>query len=556
MKKILVGLLFLFTASIHGQGLIERVFLQTDKQLYLAGELIYLKVFTVTPEKLPLTFSKIVYVELLDESNSRVQIKIELNNGIGESWMELPLDLPTGHYRLTAYTRYMLNEGASVFFEKNIGVVNTFRPNQIRKTQIAVSPKEPETPNRPTCSLQLNKTLYTNRDQGILKLDGLPEHVHTLSVSIAGKTNVIVDGTSDIRQWGISPGDRKDTSPRKYLPEYEGHIITGKIVPLQSTPGNTVDKTVIPFLSFPGEKLYLFEGQTNDLNNVSFFATSMAGIKEVSTTAYNTTENKYRVDLLSPFIEQHAKKELPALNVDSSHLSNLLKRSVALQALYSYTKDSLVRDRPGNIRFTMNPSQTYILDEWTRFVVMGELVIEFISELRFRRNDQHIRELLMLVLRGGYFVWERPLVVLDGIPVFDSEIIYRYNPLLVERINIYKDEYVFQGIKFDGIVEFLTYERNYPTLTTNQSTQIINYAGTQAPRHLYSPDYSIEKNRQSRLPDYRHTLLWEPALQTKGKSSIEVPFYTSDFSGEFLVTVEGLTKEGKIIFGETSFEVR
>ena len=558
-KKILYVLLFLFTASVHGQGLTERVYLQTDKQLYLAGELVYLKVFTVTPEKLPLTFSKIVYVELLDESNSRVQIKIELNNGVGEGWLELPLDLPTAHYRLIAYTRFMRNEGESVFFEKNIGVVNTFRPNQIRKTQTEVSPKEPEAPDRPTCSLQLNKSLYSNREEGVLKLDGFPDNIHTLSVSIAGKSPVAVDGTNDIRQWGkqMSTIDNRQSTieNRKYLPEYEGHIVTGKLIPLQSLPEKNNDLN-IPFLSYPGEKLYLFEGQIDELNNISFYATSMAGIKEVSTTAYNLTENKYRVDLQSPFIEQHAQKQLPALRADSSHFKDLLKRSVALQALYSYTKDSLVRDRPGNIRFTMKPTQTYILDEWTRFVVMGELVIEFISELRFRRNDRQNRELLMMVQRGSLYVWERPLVVLDGIPVMDSEVIYRYNPLLVERINIYQDEYIFQGMRFYGIVEFLTYEHNYPALSTDQSTQIINYAGTQAPRRLYTPDYSNEKNRQSRLPDYRHTLLWEPVLQTKGKSTLEVPFYTSDFSGEFLVTVEGLTKNGEIVSGTASFEVR
>ena len=559
MKKILYGWLFFFTASVHSQGLNERVYLQTDKQLYLAGELVYLKVITVTPEKLPLIFSKIVYVELLDETDSRVQIKIELNNGVGEGWLELPIDLPTAHYRLTAYTRFMRNEGESVFFEKSIGVVNTFRPNQIRKTQMKVSANEPKMSDHPTCSLQPDKLLYSTREKGILKLDGLPENIHTLSVSIAGKAPVAVDETNDIRQLEkqMSTIDNRQSTidNLKYLPEYEGHIVTGKLIPLQSVPEKNNDLN-IPFLSFPGDKLYLFEGQTDELNNISFYATSMAGVKEVSTTAYNLTENRYRIDLQSPFIEQHVKKQLPALGVDSSHFKDLLKRSVALQALYSYTKDSLVRVRPGNIRFTMKPTQTYVLDEWTRFVVMGELVIEFISELRFRRNDRQKRELLMMTPRGSLYVWERPLVVLDGIPVMDSEIIYRYNPLLVERINIYQDEYVFQGMRFNGIVEFLTYERNYPTLTTDQTTQVINYAGTQAPRRLYTPDYSNESNKKSRLPDYRHTLLWEPALQTKGKSTLDVPFYTSDFSGEFQVNVEGLTKEGKIIFAAASFEVR
>ena len=146
MKRILCWLLIVLSANICGQDrpdvLAERVYLQTDKQLYLAGELLYLKTFTVTHEKKPLSFSKIAYVELLDEANFRAQVKIELINGVGEGWMELPLDLPTGYYRLIAYTRFMRNEGASVFFEKDIAVMNTFQPNQIRKTTADTVPQQ------------------------------------------------------------------------------------------------------------------------------------------------------------------------------------------------------------------------------------------------------------------------------------------------------------------------------------------------------------------------------------------------------------------------------
>ena len=233
-----------------------------------------------------------------------------------------------------------------------------------------------------------------------------------------------------------------------------------------------------------------------------------------------------------------------------------MERRVALQALYSYTKDSLAQHRPEDIRFNMNPTKTYILDEYTRFTLMGELTIEFIRELRFRRNDQRKRDLLMVTQNGQQVILMRPLVVLDGIPIIDHDIIYHYNPLLVERVNIYSNEVVYGGTKFDGIAEFLTYDHNYPSLSTSQSTQVVSYAGTQAPRRLYAPDYSDEGKRQSRLPDFRHTLLWEPILQTSGKSTLEVPFSTSDFKGEFLITVEGLTGEGEIISATASFEVR
>ena len=565
MKKILLGLIITYAANICGQTvsgtLSERVYLQTDKQFYLAGELVYLKAFTVTSEIKPLSFSKIVYVELLDETKSLGQVKIALSYGLGESWMELPIDLPTGHYRLIAYTRFMRNEGESVFFEKIIGVVNTFRANQIRKAPMEPSQRTSETYVHQTCTVQTDKKLYATREKGSLKLDGLPEDIHTLSVSIAGQAPVEVDGTNEIRLWEKQILEQNTrnletvTQNLKFLPEYEGHIITGKIVPLQVS-SNTESEVLTPLLSFPGEKFYIYEGQKDDANNVLFYTTDITGVKEIATIAYSLTDNKFRIDLQSPFIEQYAHKPLAALRVDSTHFTYLLKRAVSLQALYAYVKDSLALDRLSDIRFYREASKTYILDEWTRFIVMGELVIEFISELQFRRNNRQKRELMMSVFRHDFVDWVRPLVVLDGIPIFDHEIIYQYNPLLVERINIYSDEYIYEGMRFDGIVEFLTYERNCPSLPIDPSMQIVSYEGTQVPRRLYTPDYSNEKDKNSRLPDYRHTLLWEPMLQTNGLSTIEIPFYTSDFTGEFLVTVEGLTKSGEIIHATAYFETR
>ena len=559
MKHLLFIACITYTLNIYGQAvsgvLAERIYLQTDKQLYLAGECIYFKIFTVTPEKKPLSFSKIAYVELLDNADARVQIKVELTRGVGDGWMELPLDLPTGYYRLAAYTRFMRNEGETVFFEKTIAVVNTFLPRQVKyASSDSVATVSEHTEQTSNCSLLTDKTTYATREKGMVKLEGLPENIHTLSLSIAGKAPMTVQENSII-QWAVQIQAAPAAKPLlKYISEYEGHIISGKIIPLQN-PANDANNTWIPLLSFTGNHVFLFEGQ-KDGDNVSFYTTQSAGITEMAITSYGSPESAYRIDLQSPFAETHEQKQLPVLTGDSIHLDGLLERTVALQTLSSFTKDSLTTFRSDDRRFDLNLSKTYILDEWTRFTEMSDLMIEFISQLRFRRNDEQKRELQMLMQQGNDFFWSPTLVVLDGIPIMDHEIIYGYNPLLVERINIYQQKCVFGGINFDGIAEFLTYDRKYPGLSIGQSTQVVVYAGTQPPRLPYSPNYSDEKNRQSRVPDFRHTLLWEPMLQSKGKSAIEIQFYTSDLTGEFTVTVEGLSDEGDIIYKTAQFRVR
>ena len=148
-----------------------------------------------------------------------------------------------------------------------------------------------------------------------------------------------------------------------------------------------------------------------------------------------------------------------------------------------------------------------------------------------------------------------PLVLLDGAPVSDHDIIYGYDPFAVERINIYYGPRVLGGYLFDGIVELTTYRRLHQDLRLNSSSQILSYEGPQLPYRLYTPDYSEERNRQRRMPDGRHTLLWNPDVRPDGKSSIRVPFDTSDLTGEFQATVEGITKDGAIIYATAVFNV-
>lgn len=234
------------------------------------------------------------------------------------------------------------------------------------------------------------------------------------------------------------------------------------------------------------------------------------------------------MDVESPFISRFDPKPAPALPVDSSVFDRLLDRSVALQLFHYFGIDILDDLNNPDPVFKLTPSQSYIMDEYTRFPTMREVFIEFISSARFRNCNG------------------------KGVPIADHAIIYHYDPLAVERINIYKGPHYLSGIQFDGIIELITYRRLHENLDLNKSTQIIPYEGPQSPCSLLTPDYSVQENRLSRRPDSRHTLLWKPSVQTARNSLIHIPFDTSDLTGDFQVTVEGITKDGKIIY-ETAF---
>ncbi|MEJ7692465.1 hypothetical protein [Daejeonella sp.] len=108
------------------RNLREKIYTHTDKDLYIAGEIIWFKIYNVgAGSHMPLDLSKIAYAEIIDQNNKPVlQAKIALKKGSGNGSLQLPVSLASGTYQLRAYTNWMKNGGPEYFFEKHLTVVN------------------------------------------------------------------------------------------------------------------------------------------------------------------------------------------------------------------------------------------------------------------------------------------------------------------------------------------------------------------------------------------------------------------------------------------------
>jgi hypothetical protein len=115
-----------FTAYTQ-KAIQEKVFVHTDKDLYLAGEVAWFKLYVVDGSShTPIDLSKVGYVEILDQANKPVlQAKSGLVKGEGSGSFFLPVTLNSGKYILRAYTNWMKNAGADYFFQKTISIINS-----------------------------------------------------------------------------------------------------------------------------------------------------------------------------------------------------------------------------------------------------------------------------------------------------------------------------------------------------------------------------------------------------------------------------------------------
>jgi len=103
---------------------IEKLYLQTDKPSYLAGDTLWFKSYLLNASFL--TYSNksgVLYVELSNDSSRLIQrIMVPVYSGLASGYVALDQDLMPGGYTLTGYTNWMRNFGESYLFKKHFYV--------------------------------------------------------------------------------------------------------------------------------------------------------------------------------------------------------------------------------------------------------------------------------------------------------------------------------------------------------------------------------------------------------------------------------------------------
>ncbi|NHF59393.1 TonB-dependent receptor plug domain-containing protein [Flavobacteriaceae bacterium TP-CH-4] len=74
-------------------------------------------------------------------------------------------------------------------------------------------------------------------------------------------------------------------------------------------------------------------------------------------------------------------------------------------------------------------------------------------------------------------------------------------------------------------------------------------------REFYTPTYSTESQKAAVKHDYRTTLLWRPNITIEDSGSTLVNFFTGDTRGDFVIKVEGITRDGSAVVGYSEFTV-
>jgi hypothetical protein len=334
--------------------------------------------------------------------------------------------------------------------------------------------------------------------------------------------------------------------------EFYGHIISGVV----KDEAGIYKPNVVGYASSPSKTSWLTASRSNDKGEVFFTMRDFYDTKPLVLQTNRKTDSLYHLELSSPFSSDRASEPTTSLHLNSSNEKSILTRSVGMQVqdVYAENEDNKKANlKLDSISFYGKADEIYLLDDYTRFPVIEEILREYVPGVMVSKQKDGFHFSVVDRFRRRPFEGS-PLILLDGIPVFDENEIMKFDPLKVKKLEIVTSRYFIGAADVPGIVSFTTYTGDLAGFKLNPNHVTLNYEALQLHQEFYTPQY--QSATSNRLPDFRSLLYWNPAVEIdeSGKQTFE--FFTSDLTGKYQVIVEGISISGKVGGMVTNFIVR
>ena len=342
----------------------------------------------------------------------------------------------------------------------------------------------------------------------------------------------------------------------EWLPEKEGTIIQARLTDKRSgQPAGNIPA----WLSVPGTDFVLSTASTRADGSIRFNTGNFYGRNEIIVQPNPPADSLYRIDVAGAWSDKFSTGPLPSLVLSMQWKEQLEYRSTNIQAENSYQlkkkEQYILPALADTTAFYGRPDKQYYLDDYTRFTTMDEVMREYVAEVKLRQQSGKYNFRVVNTYFKAFFDND-PLVLLDGVPVFDVNKIMAIDPLKLKKIDIIERKYYLGALTTDGIISYKTYDGDLAGYTLDPNAVVVEYDGLQREREFYAPVYETDAQTNSRVPDFRNALHWAPRVKTGSDGRQQLSFYTGDLKGRFAVVVQGMSADGLAGSKAFTFEVR
>ena len=435
-----------------------------------------------------------------------------------------------------------------------------------------------------TLSVSTNKTTYQNREAvdisiaahqanvtlsvfQIDSLQGLPQttiqkYLYFLSelknaipksipIPSINKTETALDDILLTYGWRRFNWDEMQQEPSfTYPPEISAHLISGNVQNASAKNANELVRLKIgaPSITAAFNNAEIPFNSTFHLPFKNLFGSNFLVI--------NTEDDikQYKININNPFSNQFTKFGDWKFSYPSNNANTLLNQYVQMQVQNIYNHEQLNQFTTASYMdttaFYYNPTSSYLLDQYTRFTTIEEILREYVPLVDVRKSNGKLVAKIFDAELKRHLMGEI-LFLLDGVAIDNVKDFFNYDPLKLKQLDVIPTYYLLGKSVYSGIISWKSNHpdiNNYQGLINNSVT--LDYEGLQLARLFYTPSYETQELKNSKLPDYRNVLYWQPSIKFTDNATHHQKFYTSDIAGKYVIVAEGINQNGN---GGTSF---
>lgn len=438
-------------------------------------------------------------------------------------------------------------------------------PGKITESSIQIQNKTDGVQNRSKVTLQIEKP----KDLSNVTVSVVKESLVNYKSHLAFATSPLeipVDYFTDAENEKVSANDlliayqpvfpiRTRTSDM-FLPELKGEIISGTIVNLVTQEPIREETFMLSFVGkYPTLDLY----KTDD-NGRFYFETNRFGEQEIVIQPFgnDSVAGNYKVNLDLPYCTSYPDRNVSPFFVDQENMSRINSAIVGMQVNLLYAADNpasasqLQHKNPP--AFYGVPNSSTSLVDYIELPNMEEIIREIVPQVTPVKKDDQFG----IAIAEGELAYSRDVnsfCLVDGVPVKNQNNIFQMNAQRVERIDVENRDVFVKSYKIGKIFSLITKDGNMGAFDFDKRIFRQSFHAYQPEFDFHSPDYSDEKMKNSRIPDFRNVLYWNPDVSFSDQNRAEVQFFTSDESAIYKVVVEGINSEGMLEHAESRLEV-
>lgn len=250
--------------------------------------------------------------------------------------------------------------------------------------------------------------------------------------------------------------------------ETEGHIIKARV----RNVGNFKTNQITPSLSVIGKQIHYFEGKMVNDTTAVFYTYGVNGRQSIVISALSSTGTSLPIEMMSPFATLFPK-QLPHL-VFHYNRREVEDRSLDMQRHQMVRNQEPVVSRYDETAYGTKPDLSYNLDEYRQFLSIREVLLEYVNCVK----NTKVNGRAQLVVRSPEASFDSSLptlVLIDGMPVINTERLLSYDARRIHYINIYGGQYTFGNGVYNGILSFVTRSGRLTNYPVEPNMQYLDY---------------------------------------------------------------------------------